>query len=108
MGGDFYCDEVLSGNVAINKVMETKSVLAYHHTNPKWPVHIVIIPKFHVNSLIELIHDHRYVLVEAFEVIAAVVNKVQQEHGGCRLTTNFGRFQTSKHLHWHVFVGGDF
>ena len=32
MNSDFYCDEVLSGKTQIFKVMETDTVLAYHHT----------------------------------------------------------------------------
>ncbi len=40
---DFYCDEVLSGNIAVTRVAETGNVLAFHHTRPYWPVHIVII-----------------------------------------------------------------
>jgi histidine triad (HIT) family protein len=32
MTEDFYCDEVLSGKTHVNKVLETRNVLAYHHT----------------------------------------------------------------------------
>ena len=35
-------------------VRETEQVLAYHHTRPNWPVHIVVIPKRHVPSLCDL------------------------------------------------------
>lgn len=54
MSEDFYCDEVLSGKTKVNKVLETENVLAYHHTRPFWPVHIVAIPKKHISSLITL------------------------------------------------------
>lgn len=107
MPDDFYCNEILTGSVVIDKVTETKNVLAYHHTNPRWPVHIVIIPKFHIDSFLQLIYEHRDVLPEIADVLAAVVDKIQREHGGGRLTTNFGKFQTTKHLHWHVYVGED-
>ncbi|WP_017187750.1 HIT domain-containing protein, partial [Alkalibacillus haloalkaliphilus] len=52
MTEDFYCDEVLSGKTQVNKVLETENVLAYYHTRPFWPVHIVAIPKKHISSLI--------------------------------------------------------
>ncbi len=42
---DFYCEEVLSGKTIVKKVLETDNVLAYYHTNPFYPVHIVAIPK---------------------------------------------------------------
>ncbi len=50
-------DEVLSGKTKVNKVLETENVLAYHHTRPFWPVHIVAIPKKHISSLITLEED---------------------------------------------------
>ena len=54
MTDDFYCDEVLSGRTAVRVVHETEHTLAYHHTRPHWPVHIVVIPKVHVPSLTDL------------------------------------------------------
>jgi histidine triad (HIT) family protein len=54
VSNDFYCDEVLSGRTAVQKVAETNMVLAFHHTRPFYPVHIVVIPKRHILSLIAL------------------------------------------------------
>ncbi len=54
MGDDFYCEEVLSGRTPVERVEETGNVLAYHHTRPYWPVHVVVIPKRHVGSLVTL------------------------------------------------------
>ncbi len=51
MTEDFYCDEVLSGNIEVEKVYETKNALAYYHTRPSYKVHIVAIPKKHIPSL---------------------------------------------------------
>ena len=42
---DFYCDEALSRRTPIEVVVETDEVLAFRHTRPFWPVHIVVIPK---------------------------------------------------------------
>ncbi|HYK22204.1 MAG TPA: HIT domain-containing protein, partial [Pyrinomonadaceae bacterium] len=54
MSDDFYCDEVLSGRTRVDVVRETDNVLAYRHTRPFWPTHIVVIPKRHVSSLLAL------------------------------------------------------
>lgn len=54
MTEDFYCVEVLSGKTQVNKVLETENVLAYYHTKPFYPVHIVAIPKKHIPSFISL------------------------------------------------------
>ena len=52
---DFYCDSVFSGNVPVVVVEETANVLAFHHTRPFWRVHIVVVPKAHVPSLLEFL-----------------------------------------------------
>lgn len=44
-------------------------------------------------------------LSEMMYVAEKVVEKVANEYGGCRLTTNFGNCQQTKHLHWHVYFG---
>src|SRR5215470_9478253 len=99
---DFYCEEALSGRVPINKVVETDNVLAFHHTRRFWPVHIVVIPKRHINSLLTLEQDDRELLIEIFEVIKKIAAQVVVEHGGARVLTNLGEYQDSKHLHFHI------
>ncbi len=72
MTEDFYCDEVLSGKTQVNKVLETENVLAYYHTRPFYPVHIVVIPKKHISSLITLEESDNEILVELLDVIKRV------------------------------------
>ena len=105
MTEDFYCDEVLSGRTAVEKVFETERVLAYHHTRPFYPVHIVVIPKRHVGSLLTLEADDDSLLLELLGVVRRVAAVVVSEHGACRVLTNLGEYQDSKHLHWHVAFG---
>jgi len=105
MTEDFYCDEVLSGRTRVKVVLETDSVLAYHHTRPYWPIHVVVIPKRHVSSLLALQETDDQLLIELFRVIKEVANKVVRENGGCRVLTNLGQYQDSKHLHWHINFG---
>jgi hypothetical protein len=48
---DFYCEQVLSGRLAVDVVYQDERVLAYHHTRPFFnDVHIVVVPKLHVSS----------------------------------------------------------
>jgi histidine triad (HIT) family protein len=105
MSEDFYCEEVLSGRTAVTIVRETDNVLAYHHTRPFWPVHIVVIPKRHISSLLTLEESDSFLLLELIGVIREVAAQVVVEHGACRVLTNLGKYQDSKHLHWHVSSG---
>jgi len=68
---DFYCDEALGGRTPIEVVVETDEVLAFHHTRPFWPVRIVVVPKRHVPSLIDLGGVDEAVLHEVFAIFAA-------------------------------------
>ena len=102
---DFYCDEVLSGKTSVDVVLETELVLAFHHTRPFWPVHIVVIPKQHVPSLVDLGEAPDTLLPELLEVVREVAAKVSAEHGAARVLTNLGDYQDSKHLHFHVNHG---
>jgi histidine triad (HIT) family protein len=105
MSGDFYCDEVLSGRTPVRKVVETENVLAYHHTRPFWPVHVVVIPKRHVASLLAIEDEDGPLLLELLSVVRRVAADVVAEHGACRVLTNLGGYQESKHLHFHVNSG---
>lgn len=99
---DFYCEEALSGKTHVQRVFESDNVLAFHHTRPFYPVHIVVIPKHHVDSLLSVGDD---LLVELIAVVRRVATTVLKEHGACRVLTNLGEYQESKHLHWHVAFG---
>jgi histidine triad (HIT) family protein len=105
MTSDFYCDEVLSGRTTVQVVAETDQVLAYHHTRPFWPVHIVVIPKQHVPSLTDLGDADERLLHKLLAVVRDVAGTIEQEHGKARVLTNLGEYQDSKHLHFHVTSG---
>jgi histidine triad (HIT) family protein len=76
MSNDFYCDEVLSGRTAVTVVAETENVLAYHHTRPSYPVHIVVFPKRHIDSLLTLDVENTWLLAELVSVVQDVAREV--------------------------------
>ncbi|MBE7516503.1 MAG: HIT domain-containing protein [Chloracidobacterium sp.] len=103
MTEDFYCENVLSGQIDVKKVAETANVLAYYHTRPFWETHIVVIPKLHIGSLLTI--DDNDLLLELLEVARKVAASVVEQHGAARVLTNLGHYQDSKHLHFHVYSG---
>ena len=105
MSSDFYCDEVLSGRTQVRVVVETDTVLAYHHTRPFWPVHIVVIPKTHIPSLTDLGDADESALQEWLAVVRTVARDVEKQYGKARVLPNLGDYQDRKHLHFHVNSG---
>jgi histidine triad (HIT) family protein len=103
MGNDFYCEEVFSGKTKVKAVLETKHVLAYYHTNPYCEVHIVVVPKKHIDSLLTL--EDKEIWDDLLNVLKKVASQVKEEYGACRIITNLGQYQDSKHLHCHVAYG---
>jgi histidine triad (HIT) family protein len=104
-GTDFYCDVALRGGVALQKEYESDNVLAYHHTRPFWPVHIVVVPKKHISSFVTLTPEDMPIFLEIVEVLKTISSKVEKEHGAARILTNLGKYQDSKHLHFHINSG---
>lgn len=105
MSHDFYCEEVLSGNTLVERVKETGRVLAFRHTRPAYAVHIVVIPKLHIPSLVDFAPGDDALLLELFTVIREVAADVLAQRGAARVITNLGEYQDSKHLHWHIISG---
>ncbi len=107
-GNDFYCDVAIAGKIELKKEYESDNVLAYHHTRPHWPVHIVVVPKKHISSFTTATMADEAVLKELLQVVQALAKKVETEHGAARILTNLGTYQDSKHLHIHINSGEHF
>jgi histidine triad (HIT) family protein len=104
--GDFYCDEIVTGKHAVDVVLETDEVLAFHHTRPAYEKHIVVIPKTHVPSFVELGPAPEDLLAKVIAAVRRVAAEMLEREGACRVITNLGDYQDSKHLHFHVVSGG--
>lgn len=106
-GNDFYCDVALKGEIPLKKEYESANVLVYHHTKPHWPVHIVVVPKRHISSFTSLDTKDTSILLELIDVLKKFASQVENEYGAARILTNLGKYQDSKHLHFHITSGDE-
>ena len=107
-GSDWYCDRVLSGELAITELSRTEAVLAFVHPFPFYEHHVVVIPVRHVASLTHLASPgDDALLLELVTTCRRFAAEMEAAHGGCKVLTNIGDWQstTSKHLHMHVMAG---
>lgn len=104
-GSDFYCEQILSGKHDVQVVIETELVLSFHHSSPYFEHHVVIIPKKHIDSLTSLDAIDAELAKDFLMAIHHVTSKLEKQVGGCRVSSNVGKYQTSKHLHWYVHAG---
>ena len=104
-GNDIYCDLIIPRKIDIQVVKETENMLAYHHTRPYWPVHIVVTPKKHVASLLELVDESPAFVKEFLALVREIAAGVKEKENAARVLTNLGDYQDSKHLHVHIGSG---
>lgn len=107
MDNCIFC-KIVKGEIPCTKVYEDDTVLAFKDINPLAPVHVVVIPKKHVENLNEL---DGLTPEEQLKLLAAC-RKVAQIMGidktGYRIASNCGpdADQSVLHLHIHVLGGG--
>ena len=102
---DFYCDKVLGGSRDISVYFENEHVLAFRHSNPIWEQHVVLLPKRHIESLVTMEEADNDLLLELMRTAKKIAGDFMTSHGACRVYTNLGEYQSSKHLHWHIGCG---
>lgn len=98
--------KIINGDIPSTKVYEDDSVLAFKDINPNAPVHVLVIPKMHIESA-NCIHEQNIDAVSKVLLAIPVVAKLCGLENGYRVITNVGEDggQTVKHLHFHILGG---
>lgn len=88
-------------------IYETDQVIAFRDVSPKAPVHILIIPKQHINPKIDLKEEDVRILPDIFLAAKAIAAKEGVGEKGFRLIANVGpdSGQEVEHLHFHLLGG---
>jgi len=102
--------KIIAGDIPSNKAYEDDTVLAFHDIEPMAPVHVLIIPKKHVKSVMELGAEDSGLVAHMFEVAKKLADDLGIAEKGFRLTINTGEDggQAVKHLHMHLMGGRGF
>ena len=97
--------KIVNKEIPNNTVAENEHFLAFHDLYPKAPIHILIIPKVHVDCFQDVSGETMAGLTEFAQEVAA---KVGIDKTGYRLITNNGDDggQEIYHLHFHLLGGG--
>jgi histidine triad (HIT) family protein len=97
--------KIASREISSNIVFENEKVLAFRDINPQAPVHIVVIPKTHIDTLNDVKDFGIY--VEIFKAINEIVKKEGIDKNGYRVVANCNKDggQTVFHLHFHLLGG---
>lgn len=110
-GGMFVSDcvfcKIVSGELPSQKVYEDDRVLAFEDISPAAPVHVLIIPKKHIPSIMHLKEEDLPLIQDIHRVGQQVADQLGVSQKGFRLVNNCGEDggQTVDHLHYHLLGG---
>ena len=103
---DWYCEDVLSGRLDVRVVWEDELVLAFHHPEPQATIHVVIIPKQHVPSLMSPGALDGSLLSSMIRAIQEVARKLGLDREGFHVRANAAAPGVTPHMHWHLYGPG--
>ena len=106
MSTDCVFCKIIAGEIPSSKVYEDESVYAFRDIAPQAPQHILVVPRAHIASALDVRAENANQVAACFTAIAEIAREQGLERG-FRVITNCGEEggQTVFHLHFHL-VGG--
>jgi histidine triad (HIT) family protein len=99
--------KIINNEIPSIKVYEDDKILAFKDINPIAPVHIVIIPKKHIESIEEIKDEDAPLVGHIFNTIKTIAKQEKINDSGYRIVSNCGENagQTVPHIHFHLLGG---
>lgn len=99
--------KIAAGDVPASIVKQDDLVVAFEDINPQAPIHIQIIPRKHIPSVLELDLAQVDILARMVETANEIARERGLDERGFRLVFNCGpeAGQTVPHLHLHLLGG---
>jgi len=101
---------IVKGDIKGEIVYQDKSVVAFRDINPKAPVHILIIPRKHMETLLDLEPGDKQLIGDIFYVASQLAREQGISKDGFRVVLNIGpgAGQSVYHIHFHLMGGRPF
>ena len=98
--------KIAEGVIPSKRVYEDEYCLAFWDLNPQAPVHLLVIPRLHVESADGINEENSVYVQKIFEAIPRIAKEAGLA-SGYRVITNCGEdgCQSVKHLHFHLLGG---
>ena len=98
--------KIVAGQIPSKKVHEDEHLLAFHDIHPWAPVHVLIIPKLHIASMVEVGPDHAPLLGRMMALSPTLMRELGVTNGYRHvLNTGADGRQEVPHVHLHVMGG---
>lgn len=99
--------KIINGEIPSEKVYEDEDVLAFKDINPAAPIHVLIIPKKHISTLMEIKEEDSELMAKIMGAVQQVAKIMNVDEKGFRLIANCGKDsgQEVMHIHFHLLAG---
>lgn len=99
--------QIVAKKVPAKVVWENAQILAFADIAPSAPVHVLVIPKKHIQSLYHVQPEDAQLMGEMMISFSALADQLGLAQNGFRVQTNIGRDggQVVPHLHFHLMGG---
>ena len=97
---------IINGDIPSKKVYEDEICYAFLDINPQAPIHCLVVPREHIESVNAISKDNSATVARIFEAIPTIAKSLGLD-GGYRVVSNIGEdgCQSVKHLHFHILGG---
>lgn len=92
----------MSFAIPVHRLRETDTLLAFEHPKPAYPLHILIVPKKAIASMMAIAPADAAFLTDVFQTVQSLVAEYQLESRGYRVICNGGTHQDVPQLHFHL------
>jgi len=99
--------KIINKEVPLEIVFEDEKFLVFKDIDPQAPVHLLIVPKEHIESVNHLEEKNKELIGELFLITKKIARDQKVAKDGYRLILNVGKKggQTIDHLHLHLLGG---
>ena len=106
MNDCIFC-KIINKEIPSSIVYEDNEILAFRDINPVASIHILVIPKKHIASLVDLNQQDELLIGRIYTIINKIAKQEGIEEKGFRVVVNCGEDggQEVKHLHFHMLGG---
>lgn len=95
----------MSEYLPVRKISETDSLFVFHHPQPEYPLHILLVPKLKIRDISQFDPQEGQFLQDVFMVVRDLVQEFNLAEQGYRLIVNGGEYQKFPQLHFHLVSG---
>ncbi len=99
--------QIINKEIKADIVHEDENIVAFRDINPQAPVHILVVPKKHISSIMELQKNDEKHIGYVYTACKEIAKKENVSHTGFRIVVNTGNDagQVVKHIHFHFLAG---